>query len=147
MLTQLFDRASGATILNNNILRSRWNWLFNRELSLRFILQYDALLTNPELTALEATKNLNADILLTYLVNPWTALFVGYNGNAQNLELVTTATGADIARPRRRLINDAKQFFVKFSYLFRFEELQSEFQTLPRGKRQRQNTRRGSSAP
>ncbi len=120
LLTQLFDRASGATILNNNILRSRWNWQFNRELSLRVILQYDALLTNPELTALETTKNINADILLTYLVNPWTALFVGYNGNAQNLELVPTATGADIAHPRRRLINDAKQFFVKFSYLFRF---------------------------
>ncbi len=107
-------------LITNNILRSRWNWQYNRELSLRVILQYDALLTNRNLTSLETTKNVNADILLTYLVNPWTALFVGYNGNAQNLELVPTATGADIAHPRRRLINDAKQFFIKFSYLFRF---------------------------
>ncbi len=120
LLTQLFDRASRATILNNNILRSRWNWQFNRELSLRVILEYDSVLTNPGLTDLETSKNLNADILLTYLVNPWTALFVGYNSNAQNLELSPTPTGAELIRPRRRLINDAKQFFVKFSYLIRF---------------------------
>ncbi len=120
LFSRLRDRDTGASIFNNNILRSRWNWQFSRELSVRFILQYDATLTNPDLTALETTKNINADILFTYLVNPWTALFVGYNGNAQNLDVVPTATGAQIVRPRRRFINDAKQFFVKFSYLLRF---------------------------
>ncbi len=120
LFSRLRDRDTGASIFNNNILRSRWNWQFSRELSVRFILQYDATLANPDLTALESTKNINADILITYLVNPWTALFVGYNGNAQNRELVPTAAGARIVRPRRRFINDAKQFFVKFSYLLRF---------------------------
>ena len=120
LFSRLRDRDTGASIFNNNILRSRWNWQFSRELSVRFILQYDATLANPDLTALETTKNVNADILITYLVNPWTALFVGYNGNAQNLDVVPTATGAQIVRPRRRFINDAKQFFVKFSYLLRF---------------------------
>jgi hypothetical protein len=120
LFSRLRDRDTGASIFNNNILRSRWNWQFSRELSVRFILQYDATLANPDLTALETTKNINADILITYLVNPWTALFVGYNGNAQNLDVVPTATGARIVRPRRRFINDAKQFFVKFSYLLRF---------------------------
>ncbi len=120
LFSRLQDRDTGASIFNNNILRSRWNWQFSRELSVRFILQYDATLANPDLTALETTKNINADILITYLVNPWTALFVGYNGNAQNLDVVPTATGARIVRPRRRFINDAKQFFVKFSYLLRF---------------------------
>ncbi len=120
LFSRLRDRDTGASIFNNNILRSRWNWQFSRELSVRFILQYDATLANPDLTALETTKNINADILITYLVNPWTALFVGYNGNVQNLDVVPTATGARIVRPRRRFINDAKQFFVKFSYLLRF---------------------------
>ena len=120
LFSRLQDRDTGASIFNNNILRSRWNWQFSRELSVRFILQYDATLANPDLTALETTKNVNADILITYLVNPWTALYVGYNGNAQNLDVVPTATGARIVRPRRRFINDAKQFFVKFSYLLRF---------------------------
>jgi hypothetical protein len=119
-LSRLGDRAISAAIFNNHIIRSKWNWQFNRELSLRLIVQYDALLANPNLTVLPTHKNLNADILITYLVNPWTALFVGYNGNARNIELVPTDTGSSVAHNRNRLINDAKQFFVKFSYLIRF---------------------------
>ncbi len=114
------DRASGASIFNNHIMRSKWNWQFTRELSLRVILQYESVLANPELTALETRKNFNADFLITYLVNPWTALYIGYNGNAQNIDLLPTATGSEIVYHRRRFINDAKQFFFKFSYLFRF---------------------------
>ena len=120
LLTRLTDRPTGASIFNNHILRSKWNWQFSRELSLRVILQYDTVLANPELAALETSKSFNADFLITYLVNPGTALFLGYNGNAQNIDLVTTAAGPEVIRPRRRFINDAKQFFVKFSYLFRF---------------------------
>ncbi len=120
LLTRLKDRGSGSSILNNHIIRSKWNWQFNRELSLRVILQYDATLANPDLTALETSKNLNADLLLTYLVNPGTVLFIGYNGNAQNIDLLPTNTGTAIVRNRRRFINDSKQFFVKFSYLIRF---------------------------
>ena len=118
---QLEDQATGASILNNHILRSKWNYQFTRELSLRVILQYDATLANePQLTSLATRKNFNADFLLTYLLHPGTALFIGYNGNAQNLELAPTASGAEIVRFRDRFINDAKQFFVKFSYLYRF---------------------------
>ncbi len=120
LFTRLTDRASGANIFNNHILRSKWNWQFNRELSLRVILQYNSVLANPEFTALNTTKNFNADFLITYLVNPGTALYIGYNGNAQNLDLLPTATGSEVVRHRRRFINDAKQFFVKFSYLLRF---------------------------
>jgi hypothetical protein len=119
-LFRLRDRTIGAAIFNNHIIRSKWNWQFNRELSLRFIVQYDTVLANPEFTVLPTHKSLNADILITYLVNPWTALFVGYNGNAQNIELVPTDTGSAIVRNRNRFINDAKQLFVKFSYLIRF---------------------------
>ncbi len=120
LFTRLTDRTTRASIFNNHILRSMWNWQFNRQLSLRVILQYDATLANPELAALETTKNINADVLITYLVNPGTALFLGYNTNTQNTELVTTAIGSQIVHPRGRFINDAKQFFVKFSYLLRF---------------------------
>jgi hypothetical protein len=134
--TRMRSRAREATVFNNHIIRSKWNWQFSPELSLRTILQYETVLANPELTDLETTKNFNVDILLTYLVNPWTALYIGYNGNAQNLapdlfvcegpgmaqpgcpDLSTGSTA--LLRPRRQFINDAKQFFVKFSYLIRF---------------------------
>jgi predicted porin len=111
---------TGANVLTNHIFRSKWNYQFNRELSLRVIVQYDSVLTNPEFTDEETTKNINADFLLTYLINPWTALYVGYNSNAQNIHIVPTDSGAEIARRRNGFLNDGKQFFVKFSYLFRF---------------------------
>ncbi len=124
ILTRLLERGTGANIFTNHIARSKWNWQFNRELSLRVILQYTAVLANEGHTSLQTTKNFNADFLITYLVNPWTALYVGYNGNAQNLDdgLAQLGPPADLRllRPRSRFINDSKQFFVKFSYLLRF---------------------------
>jgi hypothetical protein len=124
ILFRLQDRTDGASILNNQIIRSKWNYQFTRELSLRVILQYDSTLTNPELTSLPTVKNFNADFLLTYLLHPGTALFIGYNGNAQNLDpalrQIAPPDDLGLVRPRRRFINDARQFFVKFSYLYRF---------------------------
>jgi hypothetical protein len=119
LLERLTDRANGASIFNNHIIRSNWNWQFNRELSLRLILQYNAALPNPALTSLKTSKNYNADLLFTYLVNPWTALYIGYNSNLQDVGLLTSPTGTHLV-PTRGFLNDARQFFVKFSYLLRF---------------------------
>ena len=77
------------------------------------------MLSNPRLTSLETSKNLNADFLFTYLVNPWTALYMGYNGNLQNLDLVDGQEQREVVRSQD-FINDAKQFFIKVSYLLRF---------------------------
>jgi hypothetical protein len=120
VLLRLRDRATGHSVFTNHIIRSSVNWQFNRELSLRAILQYDALLANSEFSSLDTRKNFNADLLLTYQVNPWTVLYAGYNSNRQNIDLIQTPAGAEIIRHRDRFINDGSQFFVKFSYLFRF---------------------------
>jgi hypothetical protein len=61
----------------------------------------------------------NADSLFTYLVNPWTPLHAGYNGNHQNFDLLTFPAGTQVMCGRS-FLNDARQFFVKFSYLVRF---------------------------
>jgi len=134
--TRLTDRGDDRNIFNNHIIRSNWNWQFTRELSLRVILQYDAVLANPEHTALQARKNFNADFLFIYLLHPGTAIYIGYNGNAQNLDPgLFQCSGPGVARPgcpdlaagstalprpRQQFINDARQFFVKVSYLIRF---------------------------
>jgi hypothetical protein len=120
LLTRLTEPSDGASVFDNNIFRVKWNWQFNRELSLRLIGQYDSLLSNETLTSLPTVKNFNFDALVTYLVNPWTALYVGYNGNAQNIDLIHTPNGRELIRPRSAFENDAWQVFVKFSYLFRF---------------------------
>jgi hypothetical protein len=119
LMSRLLNRYNGDAIFNNHIVRSKWNWQFDPKLSLRLIFQYDTLLVNRKYTALETRKNFNADLLMTYQLNPLTALYAGYNSNLQNVDLLPTATGAELARFPNRFINDGKQLFVKFSYLFR----------------------------
>jgi hypothetical protein len=130
LFSRLRTRDTDANIFNNHIIRTKWNWQFNRELSLRVILQYNATLTqnSPSFPAtafpytyLPTAKNFNTDILITYLLHPGTAVYVGYNTNQQNLDptlqmdpyLGGVHTG-------NRMINDGRLFFVKVSYLLRF---------------------------
>lgn len=104
------------SIFNNHILRSKINYQFTRKLSLRFILDYDAVLPNLSLVALDHQKRLTPDILLTYLVNPGTAVYVGYTDRYENLQL---APGTFTRAGSPRTPTD-RQFFVKMSYLFRY---------------------------
>ena len=89
--------------MTNHIVRSKWNWQFTRELSARIILQYTSRALQSPISSLSPTKNFNADFLITYLVHPGTAIYVGYNSNLQNLDrrLIPTPTG---------LLTDARRF-------------------------------------
>ncbi len=118
LFTRLEDEATGAKIFTNRIVRSRWNWQFDRKFSVRAILQYDETEAEPALSSLETTKNYNGDLLLTYLVNPWTAIYLGYNGNYQNLDLVDMGSGNEIVRTDDEFLNDSRQLFFKISWLF-----------------------------
>src|SRR6202011_912550 len=73
LFTRLGDRPTGSSIFVNHIIRTNWNYQFNRSLSVRMIFGYDALFTNPRFTSLQQTKNINADFLITYLIHPGTA--------------------------------------------------------------------------
>ncbi len=108
------------TAVTNHIFRSKWNWQFTRELSARVIFQYTGVLSNPLISSLSPTRNFNTDFLVTYLVRPGTAIYVGYNSNLQNLDrrLIPTPTG--LLTTQNDFMNDSRQFFVKASYLFRF---------------------------
>jgi hypothetical protein len=78
------------------------------------------VLANPLISSLSPTKNLNADFLITYLVHPGTAIYVGYNSNLQNLDRRLLPTPTGLLTTQNDFINDGRQFFVKASYLFRF---------------------------
>jgi hypothetical protein len=110
---------AGAAIFNDHILRAKLNYQFTRELSLRAIVDYNAVLPNSDLIALERTKRLTGDLLVTYLVNPGTALFVGYADIHENLAL-EPAVPATLVRTTSPGRLAGRQFFVKFSYLRRF---------------------------
>ncbi len=113
----------GKGIFNNHIVRSKWNWQFTPQLSLRMILQYNSVLANTPGTAvypytyLPTQKEFNADFLVTYLVHPGTAIYLGYNSDLQNLDVMP---GLGVLNTAKGHINDSRQFFVKVSYQFRF---------------------------
>jgi hypothetical protein len=121
LFSRLRDRESPAGIFNNHIIRTKWNWQFNRELSFRMILQYTATLANSSFTSLQTTKQLNGDFLITYLIHPGMAIFVGYNSDYQNIDPeLQVLPGGELLRTKDRMINDGRLFFVKLSYLLRF---------------------------
>jgi hypothetical protein len=131
--TYILDRVTNGAVnhavFNNHIIRSKWNYQFTRELSLRFIGQYNGLLANPVYSSLQTSKAFNTDILITYLVHPGTAIYVGYNTNQENIDPglcvhLPGSTGCDpggagLLRTRGLATNDGRLFFVKVSYLFR----------------------------
>jgi len=123
---------SGQSIFNNYLLRTKVNYQFSKELSLRVILDYDATLANSQLLNLQTnlgsylngplppTKAFTTDVLLTYLLHPGTALYVGYNNGLGNLSLDQSLPTPSVfyqASPSNR---NSQLVFVKLSYLFRF---------------------------
>ena len=105
------------TVFDNHIARSRVNYQFSRELSLRAIVDYNAVLSNPALVGLDRSKHLTADVLLTYLLNPGTALYVGVTDGFDNVALDPVL---GIRPSRSPTTSTGRQFFVKTSYLLRF---------------------------
>jgi hypothetical protein len=107
------------TVFVNHLLRSRTTYQFTRELSLRFIVDYDATLQNPELINQDRQKRVTGDILLTYLLHPGTALYIGYTDQLENLALDPNAPPT-VYRIPTISTTTSRQFFAKISYLFRF---------------------------
>lgn len=103
-------------VFSNDIFRSSWNYQFTREMSLRFIAQYENTDAGPN-TRLQDDKNMNFDILLRYVLNPWSALYVGYNTNQSNFDIIETEGVREVVTTDD-LKRDGSQFFVKFSYMF-----------------------------
>lgn len=115
-LNTALETKSGAKVFTNRIARSNWNYQFTKEWSLRFIAQYDETDAGPA-TRLVDDKNLNFDLLLRYVINPWSALFIGYNSNQSNFDIVDMEGERELVIAND-LRQDGEQVFVKFSYLF-----------------------------
>ena len=67
--------------------------------------------------ALDQDRRFTADVLLTYLLNPGTAVYVGYTDGYQNVALDPVDGLRATARPST---STGRQIFVKTSYLLRF---------------------------
>ena len=122
----------GRNVFNNYLNRSRLNYQFTKELSLRLILDYNATIANTQLFDVQRslggsddpngpfapTKQFTTDVLLTYLLHPGTAVYLGYNNSYTDLSLRGLPPSVNVQgapnNPTSRL------FFVKLSYLLRF---------------------------
>ncbi len=118
---------AGRGIFNDHILRSKWNWQFTPQLSVRVILQYNALLAGtPGVgspytylpTSTPVQRRLPDHVprasrhrdLRRLQQRP--AESERGSGNSRIAGYVTNTA--------RGYLNDSRQFFVKVSYLFRF---------------------------
>lgn len=110
------DSGHHGRVFDNHIARTRVNYQFTRELSARAILDYNGIWANQSLVALDQDRRLTADVLLTYLLNPGTALYVGYTDGYQNVAFDDLGLRT-IARPTT---STGRQLFIKTSYLLRF---------------------------
>ena len=108
----------GTTIYTNHIGRSKVNYQFSREISLRFIVDYESVLPNGTLVALEKKKHLGVDALFTWMLNPGTAFYVGYTDLYDNWRLDPTRPPY-LSRTEVPGLNTGRQVFFKLSYLFR----------------------------
>jgi hypothetical protein len=116
----------GQSIFNNYLNRTKLNYQFTKELSLRLILDYNATIANTNLLDLQTnlggsddgpfapTKQFTTDVLLTYLLHPGTAVYLGYNNGYSDLSLRGLPPQGAPNNSTSRL------FFVKVSYLLRY---------------------------
>jgi len=122
----------GQSVFNNYLNRTKLNYQFTKELSLRLILDYNATIANTQLFDVQRslggidttgpfapTKRFTTDVLLTYLLHPGTAVYVGYNNGFTDLMLHPGPPPfvSFLGAPNN---STSRLFFVKLSYLLRY---------------------------
>jgi hypothetical protein len=116
--SSLRTRDGSAPIFTEGQLRMKLNYQFNRRLSLRAIVDHANLDGDPTLADLEDERKWTSDLLLTYLVNPGTALYIGYTDRRENFEIVR-GPFPTLRRSGSSYTSVGRQVFVKLSYLWR----------------------------
>jgi hypothetical protein len=97
------EHPNGTEIASANVLRTRINYQFTRELFLRMVVQY----SQEEQGGRQTDKGLNIEPLLSYKLNPFTIFYIG-----------STHAYRELGQPSD-LTQTSRQFFMKFQYLFR----------------------------
>ena len=127
--THYSNPASGKPVYDNHQVVIRWNYQMTKAVSLNLIGQYLSTLPASQYTSNANSKNMFADVLLTYMPHPGTAVYIGYIGNFDNIDPALCTRLSDgtcnandpiLAPTYSSLMNDNKTIYVKLSYLLRF---------------------------
>jgi len=110
-------------VFTNWILKSKLKLQLSRELSVRAIANYEGLIPNPAWSDEDEERELLPDVLVTYLLNPWTALHAGYTERFENVrledgEVVEEPKSTESIHLPRTSVD--RQYFLKLSLLMRF---------------------------
>ncbi|HLB81607.1 MAG TPA: DUF5916 domain-containing protein [Gemmatimonadales bacterium] len=103
----------------DRILREKVNYQFSRALSLRTIIDYAAVDRDSTLSRVDPERRWAVDLLLTCLVNPGTALYVGYRDGYENLAILP-GSPPTLSRTDDATTSTGRQLFLKLSYLLQF---------------------------
>lgn len=107
---------AGSRAYRSTQSRTKVRYQFSKFLDARVIFDYAALDPNTTLFAAPRTKRLTTDFLVSYVLSPGTALYVGYTEQEQNLRLVGSPP---VIQPTNGLdLKTGKQIFMKLTYLF-----------------------------
>src|SRR5437870_3221468 len=120
--TFLYERLAtrlGAPVFTDRILREKVNYQFTRALSLRAIVDYAIVRRDSTQSRVDPEHRWGVDVLLTYLVNPGTALYVGYRDGYENLAILP-GTPPALYRTDDPTTSVGRQVFLKLSYLLQF---------------------------
>ncbi len=79
-------------------------------------MDYNGVLRNPALINLERQKRVTGDVLMTYLIHPGTAFYLGYTDTHENLSIFN----GNVTRTGFPSTTTGRQVFAKLSYQFRF---------------------------
>lgn len=104
MYSELSRKDTGEEVFSGYILRTRINYQFNRELFLRFVVQYD-----------DFSGELNIEPLVTYQINPLSIFYVGGGTNYFDYNRIYSGVGSG----KKGFEPTEWHVFFKFQYLFR----------------------------
>ena len=110
---------SPAPVFTDRILREKVSYQFTRALSLRAIVDYSIVNRDSTLSRVDPQHRWGVDLLFTYLVNPGTALYVGYRDGYENLAILPGSPPA-LYRTDDPTTSVGRQVFLKLSYLLQF---------------------------
>ncbi len=108
----------GSNVFRNTLSRTKFTYRFSRFISAHVIFDYNTLQSEPGLIALDRSKRLTSDILFSYTPTPGTALYVGYVDRQENLRLFGNPSVLQTTDDLN--LHTGKQFYVKWSYLFKY---------------------------
>jgi len=119
LYSRLREKDSAAGIFSSRVLRLKACYQFTRGLGLRSIVDYNVVRADPARVVLASGRRVIVDILLTYLLNPGTAVYAGYGTRSDTME-IDGQRPVERIRAADRPADISRQLFVKVSYLFRF---------------------------